>query len=195
MRRGFKAWCERTSAEYRQALGKSLAHALDPLALAKHLGVRVLTPEDVPKLTPESLLQLRGNDGRASWSAVTVSQSGIRLVILNSGHPKTRQANSLAHELSHIILNHTSDETQWSPEGILFRTRFDEEQEAEANWLAACLLLPREGLWRVYWQKRSPEALAQHFRVSPQLVNWRLRMTGITRQARRAAALRVAANR
>jgi len=195
MRRGFKAWCERTSSEYRQALGLSLAAALDPLVLAEHLNVRVLTPKDVPGVSPKSLIQLGGSDGRATWSAVTITQGGIRLVVLNSGHPSTRRANSLAHELAHIILNHKSDNTQWSPEGVLFRNSFDEEQEDEANWLAACLLLPRQGLMRAYRRQPSPKALALHFGVSEKLINWRLRMTGIVRQAKRAAALRAAGGR
>ena len=188
MRRGFKSWCERAAAEYREALGVPMAAALDPHALAEHLNVRVVMPEDVPGVAPASIRRLRGMAGRASWSAVTISQGGVRLVILNSGHPGTRQANSLAHELAHIILNHTSDDVQVSLEGFLFRNRFDKEQEDEADWLAGCLLLPREGLLRAYWVSRSPAALAQHFGVSQKLVNWRLRMTGITRQARRAAA-------
>lgn len=195
MRRGFKAWCERVSAEYRRALGVHLATALDPRRLAEHLNVRVLMPEDVPDVPAASLAQLRGSEGRASWSAVTVSQGGARLVILNSGHPSTRQANSLAHELAHVILNHTSDDTRWSPQGILFRSKFNDEQEDEANWLAASLLLPRQGLLQAYRRRPDPEALAQHFGVSLRLLNWRLGITGIRRQARRAAALRAVASR
>ena len=189
MRRGFKSWCERAAAEYRQALGVPMDAALDPRSLAEHLSVRVLMPEDVPNVAPANLRQLR-EAGQDSWSAVTISQSGVTLVILNSGHPGTRQANSLAHELAHIILNHTSDDTKMSLEGFLFRNGFEEEQEDEANWLAGCLLLPREGLLRAYWRQRSPAVLAQHFGVSQKLVTWRLRMTGITHQATRAAAVR-----
>ena len=187
MRRGFKSWCERAAAEYRQALGVPMGAALDPRSLAEYLNVRVLMPEDVPNVAPANLRQLR-EAGQNSWSAVTISQGSATLVILNSGHPGTRQANSLAHELAHIILNHTSDDTKMSLEGFLFRNRFDEEQEDEANWLAGCLLLPREGLLHAYWRKRSPAALAQHFGVSQKLVTWRLRMTGIARQA---AAVRI----
>ena len=111
MRRGFKSWCERTAAEYRQTLRVPITAALDPRILAEHLDVRVLMPEDVLGPADVSLTQLTVI-GRGSWSAVTISQRGIRLVILNSGHPETRQANSLAHELAHIILNHTSEEAR-----------------------------------------------------------------------------------
>ena len=192
MRRGFKSWCERTAAEYRQTLGVPMTAALDPRTLAAHLGVRVLGPEDIPGLAGTSLTQLTVT-GRESWSAVTISQGGVRLVILNSSHPPTRRANSLAHELAHIILSHTSDDAQVSREGFLFRAKFDKEQEDEADWFSACLLLPREGLLGAYQHTPAPAALARCFGVSEALVNWRLRMTGISRQAKRAAAVRITA--
>ena len=187
MRRGFKSWCERTAAEYRQTLGIPITAALDPRVLAQHLNVRVLMPEEVLGLANASLTQLTVS-GRDSWSAVTISHSGVRLVILNSGHPETRQANSLAHELAHIILNHTSDNARVSQEGFLFRSRFDEDQEKEADWLSGCLLLPREGLFHAYCRTPHPEILATRFRVSEALVNWRLRSTGIMRQAKHVFA-------
>ena len=187
MRRGFKSWCERTATEYRKSLGIPITAAMDPRILAGHLDVRVLMPEEVLGLSAESLTQLTVTD-RDSWSAVTIAQRGVRLVILNSSHPETRQANSLAHELAHIILNHTSEDARVSLEGFLFRSKFDEEQEKEADWLSGCLLLPREGLFRVYCSSPRPEVLATHFRVSKALVNWRLRATGIARQAKHALA-------
>ena len=87
MRRGFKAWSERTSREYRRSLGVPLAHPLDPHRLANLLGVRVTTPEAIPGLSPDSVSQLTGVD-RDSWSAVTIAHSSKRLVVLNSGHSR-----------------------------------------------------------------------------------------------------------
>ena len=194
MRRGFKSWCERAAAEYRQTLGVPLDSALDPRALAVLLGVRVTTPEALPALPPASRRQLTEIDPE-SWSAVTVSQGDARLVVLNSGHSQARQASSLAHELAHVILNHTSDRSRLSREGFLLRTTFDKEQEEEADWFAGCLLVPREGLLRASWRNRSAAALAVHFGVSEDLLTWRLRMTGVPRQMRRPASPRRTAPR
>ena len=189
MRRGFKSWCERVSIEHRQALDIPVTTALDPRTLADYLGVRVLMPEDVLGVSANSLRQLTVID-QACWSAVTILQSGVTLVILNSAHPRTRQANSLAHELAHVILNHTSDDAKVSLEGFLFRARFDKEQEDEANWLAGCLLVPREGLLQADWLTPNPAELAKRFGVSTDLVNWRLKVTGIMRQGKRVATIR-----
>ena len=194
MRRGFKSWCERAAAEYRQALGVATDAALDPRALAALLGVRVTTPEGLPTLSSASRKQLTKVDAE-SWSAVTVSQGEAKLVVLNSGHSRARRASSLAHELAHVILNHTSDRSQLSREGFLLRTAFDKEQEQEADWFAGCLLVPREGLLRASWRSRSTAALAARFGVSEDLIKWRLRMTGVPRQLRRPASPRRTASR
>lgn len=183
MRRGFKAWCERAAGEYRQGLGVRLDSRLDPYALAASLDVRVAAPEDLPGLSDSSITQLTVTEPE-SWSAVTMSQGGAKLVILNSGHSARRQANSLCHELAHIILNHRSDDTQLSRQGFLFRSRFNKEQEEEADWLAGCLLVPGEGLLRACWRMRSPESLAEHFGVSRKLIEWRMRMTGMGKRVR-----------
>ena len=187
MRRGFKSWCERTAVEYRQALGLPVTAALDPRRLAALLQVQVAIPEDLPTLPPASLTQLTVTDA-GSWSAVTVSQGNARLVILNSGQSPARQANSLAHELAHIILNHVSEQVQLSHEGFLLRTTFDRAQEEEANWLAGCLLVPREALLHACRRNHLPSALAAHFGVSEDLIAWRLRMTGIRKQLGRAVS-------
>ena len=187
MRRGFKAWCEQASAEYREAANLSLTEAFDPRILADMLSVRVRSPADIPGLSPSSLDQLTVHDA-GSWSAITLVRRGSKLVILNSGQSDARQANSLAHELAHIVLNHQSDQAQLSAEGFLFRAGFDNEQEDEANWLAGAILAPREGLRRAYWRTRAFPDLAAQFGVSEELIRWRVHTTGIARQMGHASS-------
>lgn len=184
MRRGFKAWCERAAGDYRRTLGVPPTAALDPNRLAAHLGVRVTTPTGIPTLSDTVRRQLLETDPD-SWSAVTLVRGDAGLVILNSAHSEARQRSSLAHELAHLILNHTADATHLGEPGLLFRASFDREQEDEANWLAGCLLVPRDGLLAATRQAASEEALARRFKVSGDLIRWRLRMTGVLRQVRR----------
>ena len=189
MRRGFKAWCERASGEYRQALGISPDAPLDAYALAASLGVRVATPDEITGLSEASITQLTVTESQ-SWSAVTISHRAVKLVILNAGQSRRRRTNSLCHEFAHTLLNHRSDDTQLSREGFLFRAVFNCEQEEEADWLAGCLLVPSEGLLRASWRLRSPDLLANHFGVSLSLIDWRLRMTGVRKRARIQARAR-----
>ena len=189
MRRGFKSWCERASAEYRSHLGLDFGDALDPHDLARYLGVLVCTPHDIPGLSCRSIDQLTRVDP-SSWSAVTVAAGGRNLVILNSAHSLNRQRSSLAHELAHIVLGHRPATTSVSHTGFLFRDRYDAEQEEEADWLAGALLLPRDGLLSLFRRTSSSQVIGRIFGVSTKLVDWRLRMTGILVQARRAGQRR-----
>ena len=193
MRRGFKVWCERTSHEYRSSLDVRLTDPLDPRRLANLLGVRITTPEAIPSLSRETVSQLTSVD-RESWSAVTISHKRKRLVVLNSGQSRARQTSSLAHELAHIVLNHTTDKAVLSDEGFLFRGSYDAAQEEEADWLAGCLLVPREGLLAAGRRSVDHRYLAVRFGVSRDMIAWRLRMTGVSRQQKREERLRLAAN-
>lgn len=185
MRRGFKSECERIAVANRQELGLRLDDPLDPRKLAAHLDVLIWHPEDVPSLSKESLAQLLGRDSDG-WSAVTLHVGETRLSIVNSRHAETRQRSSIAHELAHIILKHKPDRIDVSEKGYLLLSSFESDQEAEADWLAGTLLVPREGLRRAFRRTENPQQLAPRFGVSTQLLEWRLRMTGVAVQARRA---------
>ena len=185
MRRGFKAWCETTAEAYRTAIRLKPEDPLNPKDLAAHLGVIVWEPEEVPELAESSLRQLTIHDGD-SWSAVTIRLDDARLTIVNSAHAPTRQRSSLSHELSHLILDHEPGRIDLSPAGHLLLSSFEREQEEEADWLSATLLVPRAGLQTMFRSTQESRALADHFGVSVEMLNWRLRMTGIATQARRA---------
>ena len=189
MRRGFKTWCERTAEDHRRAIGFVVDKPLDPAQLAQHLGVTVWRPEDVPGLSPDSLAQLVERDSD-NWSAVTLQIGPSRLTIVNSAHPPTRQRNSIAHELAHLILAHKPSRIDVSEDGHLVLSSFEGDEEKEADWLAGALLVPREGLRRQYRRTQDHQRLAEHFNISLPLLEWRLRMTGVAVQARRANAYR-----
>lgn len=190
MRRGFKAWSERTAATYRDALGLTPADRFDPYRLVEHLELEVCVPNEIPELSPEALHQLTVQD-IDSWSAVTLHIGDTRLIIINSAHPPTRRRNSLSHELAHLILNHGPGRIDVSTDGHLLLNSFEKEQEDEADWFAGALLVPREGLRRLFRATQDPRELAEHFDVSVELLQWRLRMTGVAVQARRAGQMRV----
>ena len=57
----------------------------------------------------------------------------------------------------------------------------------EADWHAAALLLPHDGLVRLRAQRKSADEIATHYGVSKSITEWRLRMTGVDIQMRRSA--------
>ena len=61
---------------------------------------------------------------------------------------------------------------------------WDPALEAEADWLAATLLVPREGA--LAWRRTggSDAEGARHFGVSSALFRWRVNQTGVSNQLR-----------
>jgi hypothetical protein len=184
MRRGFKAQAERSAAAARQALGLPTNAPIDPWSYAKYLNVRVLDFGTLG-LPTRDVSQLTVIDGD-SWSAMALQLEGIFAIVLNPAHVTTRQRNDLMHELAHIELNHRPARVEVSESGLLLLSDYSDEQEQEADWLAAALLLPRDGLVQLRASQFSTADIASHYGVSVALCEWRLRMTGVDVQMRRA---------
>lgn len=180
MRRGFKADAERRSAAARETLGLTSTHKLCPWQFAESLGVLVYEANELD-LEPEHATQLLVRDPD-SWSGMTLLEDGIHVVVLNSTQPRTRRTATLMHELAHIILGHVPAEVNVSPSGLVLLSDYSVEQEEEADWLGAALLLPEAVLIQYRGQGISAEAIAQTFGVSGQLCNWRCRMTGVEKR-------------
>jgi len=184
VRRGFKAQAERTAAAARNALGLRPNAPIDPWSYAAHLNVRVLDFSQLG-LPTRAVSQLTVVDGD-SWSAMTLQIDRTFAIVLNPAHAITRQRNDLMHELAHIQLGHTPARVEVSETGLLLLSDYSDEQEQEADWLAASLLLPRDVLVQLRSAGRSAADIASCYGVSEALCAWRLRMTGVDVQIRRA---------
>jgi hypothetical protein len=178
LRQGFKAEAERIALELRTELGLGPADRLDPRALADHLGIPVVPLRELCDDGAASQSMARLLDPEAGFSALTVCAGSRRLIVYNQRHPPGRRASSLAHELAHVILDH--------PAGpVLDQARarlWDETLEAEADWQAGALLVPREGAVAWLRRERGPAGGERHFGVSRALFLWRLYQTGAARQ-------------
>lgn len=184
MRRGFKANAERLAQNARTALGLAPHAPLDPWAYAAHIGSLVWEFDQL-SLSAKSKKQLLVID-RESWSGMTLVDDDLTVIILNPTHAKTRQSSTLMHELAHIILEHKPARVDLSPTGLLLLSDYSEEDEEEADFLAATMLLPRDALM---WRRRRGDTvqdIARAHGLSEQLCTWRLRTTGVDIQLRRS---------
>jgi hypothetical protein len=186
MRRGFKAEAERKALSARQSLGISSTAALDPWGYARLRGTLVFKFESLG-LDLGTLQQLTVADAD-SWSAMTLQIANRHAVVLNPAHAITRQRNDLMHELAHIDLEHLPSRVEVSETGLLLLSDYSDEQEQEADWLAAAMLLPRDGLIRFRSRGTDIAQIAGCYGVSVALAEWRLRTTGIDLQLRRHQA-------
>ena len=149
--------------------------------LAETLGVPIISLRELEEdgASLKSIRVLMASEAR--FSAATICFGPYRLIAHNPADPPGRGANSLAHELSHIILDHPPLPSIGAG-GCRY---WDQKQEEEADWLAGALLVPREGA--LQWLLRGGTLLvgALHFGVSRALFNWRANHTGVIRQLRR----------
>lgn len=189
-RRGFKSWCENTSKGFRRDLSLAVDQALSPRALASHLGVIVWTPEEVAKLgglDQVHLDQLLHADSR-SWSAVTLVVPTHRVIIENSTHNHVRRNSNIMHEIAHLVLEHEPARVDMTAAKLMILDTYDKTQEAEADWLAGALLVPRDGLLKVASEDPRDEYAAERFDVSVPMLKMRRQRTGIDIQLRRRQA-------
>jgi hypothetical protein len=77
--------------------------------------------------------RLRDEDTKA-FSAMAVVLGDDALIVVNDGHTLERQANSIAHELAHLLLGHPA-----GPMLDEFGARtLTKDHDEEADWPAAC---------------------------------------------------------
>jgi Zn-dependent peptidase ImmA (M78 family) len=113
-----------------------------------------------------------------------VTHRGINVVVINTTHSPGRQSSSLAHECSHVILNHKPARALQSEGGILISS-YDLQQEDEADWLSGALLLPRVALLKIAHRGLNSPKDAHEYGVSEDMLRMRLDRTGVSLQMRR----------
>lgn len=111
-------------------------------------------------------------------SAVLLRGPDFTAIAVNEKHTDERKRFSLAHELGHVILGH--DEKLYiefaAPELLSDLDNRRENEEREANWFAADLLMPRDWVLRD-WKRleKDVENMAAEYEVSQQAMWVRLR--------------------
>ena len=183
--RGFKAEAERTARRLRDEAGIGRHAPLDLAAVAGSLGVLIVSADE---LVPLEQLQEIERIQAYAFSACTFEVNGRSVVVYNPIRTRPRRRSDIAHELSHILLEHDLTEIQYLNE-VPFRTcKPDQEQQATA--LAGTLLLPRSALLEEARAGLTVSKIAKKFAVTEQMARYRWNTTGIARQAAAEAARR-----
>ena len=153
---------------------------LCPWRFAESLGVIVFEASEL-ELEPHDAAQLLEKDSD-SWSGMTLFEDDLHVVVLNSAHNRRRRTATLMHELAHIILDHVPADVDVSPSGLVLLSDYSAEQEEEADWLGAALLLPEAALLLHRGKGESLDEIARLYGVSEELCTWRCRMTGVEKR-------------
>src|SRR5712692_4750953 len=161
LRRGFRAESERIAVAIRAELGLQSADALPLEKAASHRGIRVVSASDL--VPAERLVELERIQSFA-FSACTFDVGGKRVIVFNPLRSIPRQRSDVAHEFSHLLLEHELTEIR-EVGGVPFRTcRPDQEQEATT--LGGTLLLPRPLLFRAHGRGMDVDDIARQYGVT-----------------------------
>jgi hypothetical protein len=129
------------------------------IGLAHRLGIRVY---DAP--WPENI------SGKIQKDRTRGGESGFAIFV-NKSHPETRKRFTIAHEIAHYVL-HEDKIGDGVFDDALYRSGLPEKIEAQANGLAADILMPWSLLNPLVGKE--PSELAKMFKVSEQAMKIRL---------------------
>jgi hypothetical protein len=181
-KKGFKKWADEKVIELRKQLGLYASSPLCAFKLCEFLKIPIIEPSNIQGLSEIHLNELLGN-GSSHWSAATVPLNDEKYIIVhNPIHSQARQQSNLMHELAHVICGHKVSEKVKNIGLSGFLRNLDIEQENEAEWLGACLQLPRPALIYSLKKEMTLEKIAEHYNCSLDMVKYRINITGVKRQ-------------
>jgi hypothetical protein len=156
---------------------------LNPFDLAQYAKLMVVPFDELENLlSPETIDHLLG-PGRNAWSGGACSQplpNGWRLIILNPTHSGKRHKATLMEEVSHVFLGHKPSRLEvknTNQAGKTIARDYNADIEEEAYSVGAAALVPYTGLKKLIAQGKTSPDIAQHFRVSRELVEFRMKIT------------------
>lgn len=191
----------------REFAGVAEDQPLDPFALAGFARLLVVDFDRIKGLSPESREHLLGA-AADEWSGGACSRplpNGWRLVILNPVHGAQRNRATLMEEVAHVFLGHKpnrlaaiasdknrgrSPETSDQPGRKLLARDYNQADEEAAYAVGAAALVPYGALRDLVMKGRSAREIARHFLVSRQLAEYRIKVTHLWADYKRASVTR-----
>ncbi|MFN2406903.1 MAG: ImmA/IrrE family metallo-endopeptidase [Pyrinomonadaceae bacterium] len=164
--------------------------SLNPFDLAQFANLMVVEFEQLKGLSERARQHLLGPASEV-WSGGACSlPDGMKLVILNPNHGPARTKATLMEEICHVFLAHqpnrlsvvTKDER-----GKVMNRDYRRSDEEEAYGVGAAALVPYAALKRLLLQGKTSREIGVHFRVSRELVEYRMKVTHLWSEFRDVA--------
>ena len=158
---------------------------LNPFDLARFADLIVLDFDKVEGLSDAAREHLLGPAAEAWSGGACTLPNGMKLVILNPNHGPARTKSTLMEEICHVFLDHqpnrlsivTKDER-----GKVMNRDYRKADEEEAYGVGAAALVPYASLKRLLLQGKTVPDVAAHFRVSRDLIEYRMKVTHLWRE-------------
>lgn len=158
------------------------AAPLNPFRLAKFANLVVISFDQIKGLSEKNRQHLLGSASE-EWSGGACSRplpDGRRIVILNPNHGRMRTHATLMEEISHVFLGHQPTKLKIVREDARGRTvsrDYRKADEEAAYGTGAAALVPFSALRKFVFEGQTSAQIALHFRVSRELVEYRLKVT------------------
>lgn len=183
--RGFGARAERIAAQCRADAGVGELDRVDIRVVANAAGIAIANAADLIELARlEEIEHLQ----TYSFSACTFEVEGRKVIVYNPIRTPERTNSDIAHELSHLLLEHELSEVQ-NVGGVPFRTCLP-DQEEEATALGAALLLPEKRVMAAARRGATVETLARSNEVTTVMAQFRWNKLGVARRLSRGQSTR-----
>jgi IrrE N-terminal-like domain len=157
---------------------------LNPFDLARFANLIVLSFDQVTGLSESVRDHLLG-PAAEKWSGGACSlPNGMKLVILNPKHGRARTNATLMEEICHVFLGHEPNRLSIvtkDSRGKVMARDYRKVDEEEAYGVGAAGLVPYAALKRFILQRKTAAEISSHFRVSRDLVDYRLKVTRLWR--------------
>jgi hypothetical protein len=164
---------------------------LDPFRLARFANLLVIRFDQIKGLSREVRDHLLGTASE-QWSGGACSlplPDGRKIVILNPNHGAMRTNATLMEEVSHVFLGHQPSGLKVVAEtknGQTVAREYRKADEEAAYATGAAALVPFTALRRFVFEGLTSQQIAKHFRVSRELIEYRLKVTRLWRMYRAA---------
>jgi Zn-dependent peptidase ImmA (M78 family) len=116
------------------------------------------------------------------------SRTPRRIIVTNPLRSGGRRNSDIAHELSHVLLDHRLAEVR--DVGRMFFRTCEPDEEEEATALGGTLLLPRKLLFKAAWRGWTADRVAEQCAVTTEMARYRINTTGVAKQVAAAKSRR-----
>ncbi len=155
---------------------------LNPFDLARFANLFVVDIKRIEGLSKQSRELLLGSASE-EWSGGACSRplpDGRRIVVLNPNHGPARTNATLMEEICHVFLGHKANRLAVIADedrGQTLARDYRKLDEEAAYAIGAAALVPFATLRRAVLAGKSAADVARHFRVSRDLIEYRLKVT------------------
>lgn len=153
---------------------------LNPFDLARFANLIVVRFDQIEGLSETAREHLLGSASEVWSGGACTLPNGMKLVILNPTHGPSRTNATLMEEICHVFLGHQPNRLSIitrDDRGKVMNRDYRKADEEEAYGVGAAALVPYAGLKKRLLQGKTSQQIALHFRVSTDLVEYRMKVT------------------